>query len=426
LLVAEAIMFGWHGHHVKARRVLILVENLPSPFDRRVWQEATTLHAGGYEVSIICPTGKGCEKRYELIDGIHVYRYPLRLEASGPKGYLAEYTAALLWTSVLSVKVFFTRGFDVIHACNPPDLLFLVGAVYKVFLRRKFLFDHHDLSPELYEAKFGRRDFFYKLLRIVEYLSFKTADIAIATNESYKRVAIERGDMDERNVYVVRSGPDLDKWRMMPPRAEHKYGRTYLIGYVGVMGRQEGIHYLLHAARFIVSDMRRTDVHFTLIGGGPMLDEMRALSHKLGIAGHVTFTGRIPDAELLEILNSADVCINPDAANAMNDNSTMNKIMEYMALGKPIVQFDLREGRFSARDASLYTRRNDAIGLARGILTLLADPAMRKRMGKCGRRRVETELEWRYEAPKLLAAYDAVFAFSSGRKRQARDAVTKA
>jgi glycosyltransferase involved in cell wall biosynthesis len=403
-------MFAWHGNHAKGRRVLILVENLPSPFDRRVWQEATTLHAGGYEVSIICPTGKGFEKKYELIDGIHIYRYRLPLEASGAKGYLVEYSAALFWTSVLSARVLLTRGFDVIHACNPPDLLFLVAGFYKVFLRKKFLFDHHDISPELYEAKFGRRDFFYQLLRIFEHLSFKAADISIATNESYKRIAIERGGMDERKIYVVRSGPDLEKWRMMPPKQEHKRGRKYLVGYVGVMGRQEGIDYLLHAARFIIKDMRREDVHFTLIGGGPMLDDMMKMARDLDIADQVTFTGRIPDAQLLEILNTADVCVNPDAANDMNDKSTMNKIMEYMALAKPIVQFDLREGRFSARDASLYTKKNDPIGMARGILTLLADPAMRARMGAYGRRRVENELEWRYEAPKLLAAYEAVFA----------------
>jgi glycosyltransferase involved in cell wall biosynthesis len=417
-------MGAWDSKNGKARRVLILVENLPSPFDRRVWQEATTLHAGGYEVSIICPTGKGFEKKYELIDGIHIFRYRLPLEATGAKGYLLEYSAALLGTFMLSLKVLATRGFDVIHACNPPDLLFLVGGFYKVFLRKRFLFDHHDISPELYEAKFGRRDFFYKLLRIFEYMSFKTADISIATNESYKRIAIERGDMDERNIYVVRSGPNLEKWRMMPPKQEHKRGREYLVGYVGVMGQQEGIDYLLHAARFIIKDMRRRDVHFTLIGGGPMLDDMRNLARELRITDHVSFTGRIPDAELLEILNTADVCVNPDAANDMNDKSTMNKIMEYMALGKPIVQFDLREGRFSAREASLYTRKNDPIGLARGILSLLADPGMRARMGAYGRHRVENELEWRYEAPKLMAAYEAVFA--SRGKRQPGRAATKA
>ncbi|MEN3293813.1 MAG: hypothetical protein V7642_3066 [Burkholderiales bacterium] len=417
-------MGPWMNNGAKPRRVLILVENLPSPFDRRVWQEATTLHADGYEVSIICPTGKGFEKKYEVLDGIHIYRYRLPLEASGAKGYLVEYSAALLSTFLLSLKVLFTRGFDVIHACNPPDLLFLIGGFYKVFLRKQFVFDHHDISPELYEAKFDRRDFFYRLLRMFEYLSFKTADVSIATNESYKRIAIERGDMDERNIYVVRSGPDLKKWRMMPPRDEHKRGRRYLVGYVGVMGRQEGIDYLLHAARFIIKEMGRVDVHFALIGGGPMLEDMKNLAQELDIAGHVTFTGRIPDAELLEILNSADVCVNPDAANDMNDKSTMNKIMEYMALGKPIVQFDLREGRFSAREASLYTRKNDPVGLARGILSLLSDPGMRARMGAYGRRRVENELEWRYEAPKLLAAYDAVFAPRG--KRQPGRAATKA
>jgi glycosyltransferase involved in cell wall biosynthesis len=404
-------MGPWMNNGAKPRRVLILVENLPSPFDRRVWQEATTLHADGYEVSIICPTGKGFEKKYEVLDGIHIYRYRLPLEASGAKGYLIEYSAALLSTFLLSLKVLFTRGFDVVHACNPPDLLFLIGGFYKVFLRKQFVFDHHDISPELYEAKFDRRDFFYRLLRMFEYLSFKTADVSIATNESYKRIAIERGDMDERNIYVVR-------------RDEHKRGRRYLVGYVGVMGRQEGIDYLLHAARFIIKEMGRVDVHFALIGGGPMLEDMKNLAQELDIAGHVTFTGRIPDAELLEILNSADVCVNPDAANDMNDKSTMNKIMEYMALGKPIVQFDLREGRFSAREASLYTRKNDPVGLARGILSLLSDPGMRARMGAYGRRRVENELEWRYEAPKLLAAYDAVFAPRG--KRQPGRAATKA
>ncbi|MEN3364335.1 MAG: hypothetical protein V7606_1609 [Burkholderiales bacterium] len=412
----------WHSNNGKGRRVLIMVENLPSPFDRRVWQEATTLQGAGYEVSIICPTGKGFETKYEVVEGIHIYRYRLPLEASGAKGYLVEYAAAMFWTFVLSVKVLVTRGFDVIHACNPPDLLFLIGGFYKVFLRKRFLFDHHDINPELYEAKFGRRDFFYRLLRVFEYLSFKTADISIATNESYKRIAIERGDMDERKIYVVRSGPNLAKWRVMPPKPEHRHGRKFLVGYVGVMGGQEGIDYLLHAARFIIKDMRRDDVHFTLVGGGPMLDDMMKLARELGIAVHVTFTGRIPDEELLEILNTADVCVNPDTANEMNDKSTMNKIMEYMALGKPIVQFDLREGRFSAREASLYTRKNDPIGLARGILTLLADPAMRERMGSYGRRRVENELEWRYEAPKLLAAYEAVFAPRA--QRQGRSAKT--
>lgn len=393
----------------KKRRVLILVENLPCPFDRRVWQEATTLAANGYEVSIICPTGKGFEKKFEVINGIHIYRYNLPLEANGLSGYLLEYSAALFWIFVLSLRVLLTRGFDVIHACNPPDLLFLIGVFHKAIFRKCFVFDHHDINPELYEAKFGRRDFFYSVIKKLERWSFKFADISIATNESYKKIAIERCGMSEDKVYVVRSGPKLDNWRITPPNEALKKGRKYLVGYVGVMGQQEGIEYLLQAAHHIVHKLGRNDVQFALVGGGPMLESMRTMSRTLGLDDYVTFTGRAPDAQLLETLNTADVCVNPDVANEMNDKSTMNKIMEYMALGKPIVQFDLAEGRYSAGDASIYVARNDAADMARGIVSLLDDPPLRARMGAFGRKRVETELEWRHEAPKLLAAYDYIF-----------------
>lgn len=390
------------------RRVLILVENLPSPFDRRVWQQATTLHAHGWQVSIICPTGKGYEGRYECIDGIHIYRYTLPNEAEGALGYLLEYSAALWHTFRLAFKVRRERGFDIVHACNPPDLLFLVGGFFKRIHGTKFIFDHHDINPELYEAKFGRRDLFWKLMVWLERATFRTADVSIATNESYRRIAIERGGMDPARVFVVRSGPKLDRLKIVPPKPELKQGRRHLVGYVGVMGKQEGIDYLLRAARHIVHDMGRKDVHFGLVGGGTSLADMQALATELNVAEHVTFTGRVPDADLLDMLNTADVCVNPDVANEMNDKSTMNKIMEYMALGKPIVQFDLVEGRFSAQDASLYAARNDAEDMARKIVELLDDPERRARMGEFGRRRVEQELEWRYEVPKLLDAYRTV------------------
>jgi len=393
----------------KSRRVLILVENLPSPFDRRVWQEATTLFANGYEVSIICPTGKGYESRYEEIDGIHFYRYKLPLEAEGAKGYAIEYSAALFHTFRLAWKVLFQRGFDVIHACNPPDLLFLIGGFFKLTMGKKFLFDHHDINPELYEAKFGRRDFFYKLMVLFERWSFKTSDVSIATNESYKKIAVERGGMDPDKVYVVRSGPKLDRLRVLPPVASLKQGKRFLVGYVGVMGAQEGIDLLLEAARHLIVDMGRKDVHFGLVGGGTSLDQMKQLAVKLGIADHVTFTGRVPDQDLLEMLNTSDVCVNPDVANDMNDKSTMNKIMEYMALGKPIVQFDLAEGKVSAQEASLYALKNDPVDMAKKIAELLDDPERRARMGEYGRHRVVNELEWQYEAPKLLAAYERLY-----------------
>lgn len=392
----------------KKRGILFIVENLPSPFDRRVWQEATTLNEAGYEVSIICPTGKGYEKKYEIIDGIYIYRHNLPLEAEGALGYALEYATALFWEFVLAWRVLLTRGFDAIHACNPPDNIFLIGGFFKL-LGKKFLFDHHDINPELYEAKFGRRDFLYKVMLAWERWTFKTATVSIATNESYKRIAIERGGMAPDRVFVVRSGPKLDRLRILPPVPSLKRGREYLVGYVGVMGRQEGIDYLLRAARHIVFDLGRTDVHFGLVGGGTSLEEMKEYARELGVADYVTFTGRVPDREMLEMLNTADVCVNPDVANEMNDKSTMNKIMEYMALGKPIVQFDLTEGRFSAQDASLYAKGNDAEDMAAKIVQLLDDPEARKRMGEYGRNRVINELEWKYEAPKLLAAYESLF-----------------
>jgi len=391
------------------RRVLIIVENLPVPFDRRVWQEATTLKAAGYGVSIICPTGKGYEARYECIEGIHVYRHSLPLEADGALGYLLEYGWALLSEWWLALKVWRKHGFDAIHACNPPDLIFLVGLFFKLF-GKCFLFDHHDLNPELYEAKFNRRDFFWKLMCWFERWTFKLADVSIATNQSYRQVALQRGGMPADKVFVVRSGPKLDRLRILPPTQSLKQGKRYLVGYVGVMGKQEGLDLLLQSIAYIVRDKQRTDIHFGLVGGGTELEALQHMARDLGVADYVTFTGRVPDAELLAMLNTADICVNPDVANPMNDKSTMNKIMEYMALGKPIVQFDLTEGRYSAQSASLYARHNDTADFADKILALLDDPAARERMGQYGRQRVEQELSWEHEVPHLLAAYDALFA----------------
>jgi glycosyltransferase involved in cell wall biosynthesis len=385
--------------------VLILLENLPVPFDRRVWQEAVALSAAGYTVSIVSPTGRGAEKRHEIVDGIHIYRYRLPVEADGPAGYAIEYGIALLKSFWLSLRVWISRGFDIVHACNPPDLFFLIGGFYKLFGKR-FVYDHHDINPELYEAKFRRRDFFYRLIVALERLSFRVADVSIATNESYRRIAIERGGMSPARVFVVRSGPSLERMKLMPPDDRLKHGRRFLVGYVGVMGYQEGIDCLLRAIAHIVRDLGRNDIHFGLVGGGTSLKAMENLATQLRIANYVTFTGRVSDERMLSMLNTADVCVNPDRANEMNDKSTMNKIMEYMILGKPIVQFDLKEGRFSARQASVYARRNDIHDFAARIVDLLEHPERREAMGEYGRKRVLETLAWHHQAPNLLAAYD--------------------
>ena len=392
----------------RQKKVLIIVENLPVPFDRRVWQEATTLSRSGYIVSIICPKTKEYPKNFEIIDSIYIYRHPLPVEADGVIGYVLEYSIALFWQLLLAIRILSTRGFDAIHACNPPDNIFLIGLFFKLF-GKKFLFDHHDINPELYEAKFGRRDFFYKIMLIWERWTFKVADVSIATNESYKNIAIERGGMPADKVYVVRSGPKLDRLKILPPDESLKKGCKYLVGYVGVMGKQEGIDYLLKSASYIIHQLKRTDIHFGLVGGGTELDSMKKYAEKLNISEFVTFTGRVSDETMLRMLNTADICANPDVANDMNDKSTMNKVMEYMALGKPIVQFDLTEGRYSAQQASLYAKNNDEIDFALKIIQLLGDSSLRKKMGDYGRDRVVTSLSWEYEAPKLLSAYDKLF-----------------
>ncbi len=390
------------------RRVLIIVENLPVPFDRRVWQEAVALREAGYQVSVICPTGQGHDSRHEGIDGIQVYRHPLPVEGKGVMGYLVEYPLALFWQFVLAWRVFLGRGFDVIHACNPPDDIFLIGMFFKMF-GKKFLFDHHDINPELYEVKFGRKDFLHKALLFMERMTFRTANVVISTNESYRRIALERGRKDPESVFVVRSSPDLAKLKPGPPIDSLRSGRNYLVGYIGVMGAQDGIDILLRIIHNIVHERGRTDIQFLLIGGGTELEDMIKYAAELDLSEFVNFTGFLRGQKLIETLGSIDIGVCPDPVDDYNDKCTMNKVMEYMALGKPLVQFDLTEGRFSAQQAALYARDNDEEDFAAKILQLLDDPKLREEMGRFGKRRMETELDWKYEVPKLLDAYKKVF-----------------
>ncbi|GAB3679145.1 glycosyltransferase family 4 protein [Salinisphaera aquimarina] len=387
------------------KRVLIIVENLPLPFDRRVWQEACALRDAGYSVSIICPTAPDYEQRYVEIEGIAIHRHPLPVEADSALTYALEYGMALFWQLVLATRIAFGRGFDVIHACNPPDTVFIVGRVFRLFGKR-FIFDQHDLCPELYLAKFNRRDRFYRLMCLLERLTFNTARVSIATNDSFREIALSRGGMAPEDVFVVRSGPNLARLQPVPPNPALRHGRRYLVGYVGVMGKQEGLDTLLHIIADIVHQRAREDIQFCLVGFGTELTALRALAAELNLGDYVSFPGRLEGAELLEVLCTSDVCVSPDPHNAMNDKSTMNKIMEYMALGKASVQFDLAEGRFSAQQASLYAEPGNVGDFADKLLRLIDDAELRDSMGAYGQQRIAEVLDWQYEVPRLLAAYE--------------------
>jgi glycosyltransferase involved in cell wall biosynthesis len=390
------------------QKVLIIVENEPVPFDTRVWKEASSLHQNGYEVTVLCPTGKGYEERHEVIDGVWIYRHPMPKNGNTPFGYLREYCWALFWEFFYTWWIFLRRGFDVIQGCNPPDNIFLIALPFKL-MGIKYIFDHHDVNPELYLSKYGKKDVLYKSQVWLERLTYGFSDVVMATNSTYRDRAVTRGGCDPKDVFIVRNGPDLSRIRPVPPQPTLKHGKTYLIGYVGTMSVQDGLDILLDVALYIKGS-GRCDVHFTCIGGGPELAELQKMAQDKGLDDMLNFTGRIPDEQLLEILSTADVCVNPDRPCEMNDISTMIKIMEYMALCKPIVQFNMKEGRFSAQEASLYAdNEKGAAGFASKIVWLLENPDERKRMGEFGRRRIEDELAWDYSVDNLLAAYRRVF-----------------
>jgi glycosyltransferase involved in cell wall biosynthesis len=390
------------------KKVLIVVENLPVPFDGRVWKEACALRDAGYEVAVLSPRGKGYSKGYEELEGVHVYRHPIPQEGNSPLGYLWEYGWALFWECLYTWWIFLTRGFDVIQGCNPPDNIFLVALPFKV-VGVKYIFDHHDANPELYFSKYGRIDLFYKIQLWLEKLTYRFSDVVMATNESYKALAVNRGNRDPQDVFVVRNGPDLSKFKLVTAQPALKRGKSYLVGYVGNMSSQEGLDILLDVA-VNIKNRGRGDVHFTCVGGGPGLAELRLMVKQKKLEDTVDFTGRVSDKELLEVLSTSDVCVNPDRPCEMNDISTMIKIMEYMAMGKSIVQFKLKEGRYSAGDASLYSDNHDQVtDFATKILWLLDHPEERQRMGEFGRRRVEQYLAWEHSVANLVAAYERAF-----------------
>ena len=395
------------GRRTPVGRVLILVENLTVPFDRRVWLESRALTEAGYHVSVICPTGPPHIAPYEELEGVHIYRYPAPPPTRSRLDYVREFLYCWLRTAWLSLRVSREQGFDVIHACNPPDTFWLLGLFYKVFGGKRFLFDQHDLCPEVFLSRFGVSGggFLHRSLLWLERCTYDTADLVVSTNQSYREVALTRGRVPADRVVIVRSGPERGRFTGLEPDPARRRGKRFLVAYLGVMGPQDGVDYLLRAAR-VMRDRGRDDVAYTLIGSGDSYPDLVRLAGELGIADDVEFTGRIDDANVEAILSSADVCVGPDPKNPLNDVSTMNKIVEYMALGKPVAAFDLTETRYSAAEGALYAVPNQVEDLAAKIVTLLDDPELRRRMGDYNRERFQACLAWEYSKGVLVGAYD--------------------
>ncbi len=390
------------------RRILMLLENNPYPQDPRVHQEATALVGAGYQLCVICPARRG-QSRYELLDQVHVYRFLAPPAANSFLGYVWEYGYSLIATFIISLFVYFRHGFDYIHAHNPPDLFVFIAAFYKL-LGKRFVFDHHDLSPEMYKARFGRHSnqlVYYALIGL-EKLSCKLADHVIATNQSYKLIEMCRGHVPENRITIVRNGPDLKRLMLEEPAIELVEKDKTIIGYVGVMGFQDGLDYALRALQHLAYDLGRTEFYCVLIGEGDAWTNLKKLATQLGLDEYVWFTGRVSDANLVRYLSAADICLVPDPSNSFNDRSTMIKIMEYMALGKPLVAFDLPEHRVTAERAAVYVSPNDELDFARALEQLMDDRMRRERMGAYGRQRVQEELRWEHSVPNLLEAYRKV------------------
>jgi glycosyltransferase involved in cell wall biosynthesis len=388
------------------RRVLIIVQNLPVPFDRRVWREACALRDAGFQVTVVCPKAPG-DPSLHTLDGIRIRRYAPPPQAEGAMSYAWEFAYCWLRTLVLVLRSAAREGFDVIQACNPPDTYWALAGPFKLFDKR-FVFDQHDLSPEVYTSRFAKPSaLLLRMLFLLERATYAVADHVVATNESYREAAIERGKLPPERVTVVRSGPDPDRQRRGLAVPEWRRGRRHLCVYLGVMGPQDGVDLALRAAEAIVRS-GRDDVHFVFVGGGDSFDDLVALSRELGITDRTTFTGRIPDATVFEILSTADVGLCPDPLNPLNDVSTMNKTMEYMSFELPVVAFDLKETRVSAGSAAVYARPNDVEDFASAIVALLDDPERRTALGRIGRERVEQHLAWPHQAVKYVELYESL------------------
>ena len=386
-------------------RVLIIVQNLPVPFDRRVWLECQALTSAGYQVSVVCPKGKGDPSR-EVIQHVKLFKYRPYAPGGSKIGFITEYVYSFTATLWLTLKARRSGRFAILQACNPPDIFWPIAKLLRALDRTRFVFDHHDLCPELFESRFpdGPR-LPYRGLRALERITHRTADHVIATNDSYREIAIRRSGKAPADVTVVRTGPDPRRLHRGEEDPAQRRGRQFLAAYIGVMGPQDGVDIVVRAADVIVHELKREDIAFTLIGSGDCFDELVALRDELGLGGHVEFTGRAPDELVGRILSTADIGLSPDPKNPLNDVSTMNKTMEYMAFELPVVAFDLRETRVSAGDAAVYATPNDVHDYARAIVALADDEQRRALLGKIGRERVEDELAWSHQERAYLDVY---------------------
>lgn len=392
------------------KKVLMILENNPYPQDSRVRREALALVEAGYLVSVIAPRNKK-QAWTQNVDGVHVFRYPAPPEADGFLGYIIEYGYSLIASFILTLVVWLRIGFDVIHAHNPPDIYVFIAMWFKL-IGKRFIFDHHDISPEMYFERFGGEGnpLVHRILLWVEEVTFTFADHVIATNNSYKEIALQRGHVPESRVSVVRNGPDLNRLKIVPPDNELRSKASTIIAYVGVMGYQDGIDYFLRAAHHLIHDLNRTDFYCVMIGRGDAHEYLQNTSKELNLEAHVWFPGYVTDEELVRYLNTADIGVDPDPSNAFNDHCTMIKMTEYMALGIPIVAFDLPEHRVTAGEAAIYAEPNNELDFAKKIVRLMDNPEERRKMGTIGRERIETKLSWSHQKPILVDAYKTVFA----------------
>ncbi|MBL0748503.1 glycosyltransferase family 4 protein [Nocardioides baculatus] len=390
----------------RAPRVLIIIQNLHVPFDRRVWLECQSLRRAGYDVTVVCPAGPD-SRPFEVIDGVEVHTYRSRPSSGGARGYVVEYAHSFLATARLVAKARRRGRIDVLQACNPPDIFWPIARWLRMRDGTRFVFDHHDLCPELFRSRFNGTDGpALRGLMALERATFRTADAVTSTNASYARVATERGGKPSEAVTVVRTGPDPERLRRGPEDPAWRGGRTHLVAYLGVMGPQDGVDLAIDAAAHVVHEMGRDDVTFVLMGGGDCFEELVQRRDRLGLRDHVVMTGRVPDETVLSVLSSADVGLSPDPRNPLNEVSTMNKTMEYMAFELPVVAFDLVETRVSAGESAVYADGDDVVSYAHALVALLDDPEARSRMGRAGRRRVLDELAWKHQEAPYVGVFD--------------------